>query len=551
MYMDFNFELKWLWAGTREGDSLGHINRVGQYGYVHNDYEIICTHSYMYVLSTYNRCLAAMHHSVKTMQLLLHQGANPKQTTSRGNNMIHVLIAKASSEPEQNENTYISTMQWIRENVSEEVYSGLLLSENDEGLRPLELAAHLGTYWLFQFLFDTPEVYITKEVDHYLHKVQYFDVTDYVSGSRTDKSPVKITLYLEERKLSCQSTKDVLLQNPMQSWFKAVIAANTPFIILWFVFRFLWMIVLIAATNVGFYSYTCSSESMNATAACFQWTHMEEFIPGYHRCLFWAVSIIFTVHVIDDIIAIAKHICRRARWLNRNLHGKKETCVRYMFYIVLHSCCVFEFSTEIMFEYLIPHADSINTTNGLVAFGFVWSVLFFMQLLPNVGHYVIATQRMLSVFVEFSVIFGLFFLSYSFTMCAQFSIAYGFDFSSFRLAMYNSFLLMEDMYDLKTVPSMSMNAGVHLLHVTFVLMVSLLLLNFLVALLISSYEYVHEHRDLLLLVQRLSVAMAVEDKFVRYLGPFRKWLQRNYLVYEDGRVYVTRTVWAANHGLLN
>ena len=500
-------------------------------------------------LSEFFRCLAAMHHSVGMMQLLLQRDANPTQTTSRGNNMIHVLIAKASVEPDEHESIYINTLKWIRDNAGEDIYFSLLLTENDEGLRPLELAVHLGTYWLFQFLFETPQLYISKEIDHYLHKVQYFDITDYISGSRIDKSPVKIALHLEERKLPCQSTKDVLLQDRMRSWFNAIIGGNKPFIITWFALRLLWISVLIAAINDGFYSYTCSIKSMNATAACFQWHNIEAFIPGYRRFLFLVVSSIFIVSVMDDLIAIAKHVFRRTRWSNRNLYGKKEICLRYRFYLVLHSYCVFEFSTEIMYTYLAKHAQTVSITNGLVAFGFVWSVLFFMQMLPNVGHYVIATQRMLTVFIDFSVIFSLFFLSYSFTMYAEFSIAYGFDFSSFRLAMYNSFLLMEDMYDLKTVPRMSMNAGVHLLHITFVLMVSLLLLNFLVALLMSSYEYVHTHRDLLMLVQRLSVAMVVEDKFVRYLRPIRKWLRRNYLVFEDDRVYVTRTVWAANHGI--
>ena len=484
-----------------------------------------------------------MHHSVGMMQLLLHRGANPTQTTSSGNNLIHVLIAKASMEPEEHENSYINTLKWIGKSVDKEMYLSLLLTENGEGLRPLELAAHLGTYWLFQFLFETPQLYITKEVNRYPHKVQYFDITDYIRGSRIDKSPVKIALYLEERKLPCQSTKDVFLQDPMWSWFSAIIAANKPFLIIWFVLRLLWMTVLIAAVNDGIYSYECSIASMNATVACFHWYNIEAIIPGYHTILCLVVSSICTVKLLGDLITIAKHFCSRTGWLNHNLHGKKETCLSFKVYELLFLYCVFEFTTKIMYSYFATNVRTGSITDGIVALGLIWSALFFVQMLPNVDHYVIATQRMLSMFVEFSLVLSLFSLFYSIVMYAEFSISYGFHFGSLRLAMYNSFLLME------TVPGMSMDAGVYLLYLTFVLMVSLLLLNVLLAFLLSSYGYVHEHRDLLMLIQRLSVAMVEEDKFVRYLGPLRKWIKRSYLMFEDDRVYVTRTVWASNYGL--
>ena len=506
-----------------------------------------------------------MHHSIGMMQLLLHHGVNPKQTTSSANNMVHILIANASTEPEENERTDMYTLQWIRENVTDEVYFGLLLTENVEGLRPLELAAHLGTYWLFQFIFETPRLYLAREVDHYLYKIQFFDITDYVNGSRMKKSPVRLSMYLEERKLPCQSTKEMFLQDPMRAWSKATICTNTSLIILWFVLRLLWIITLVTKTNGGFYSYTCPSESMNASSVCFQWISFETYAPGFLAPLNIMIFFVIVIHIVDDLAAFFRY-CRQFRWMDRNLYKKKVLCLRYTFYVLIHSYCVFQFITEMLYTSLLDRLDryrhgiiartltdfafffspyrNVKITNGLISFGFVWSILFFVQLLPHVGHYVIATQRMLGVVVEFSVIFSLFFLSYSFTMYAEFSITYGFDFASIQMAMYNTFLMMQNLYDVKSVPSFSMNASVHLLHITFVLMVSVLLLNFLIALLISSYDYVHKHRELLLLVQRLSVAIAVEDRFPRLFEPFREYLSKKYLVYKNDRVYVTRKVRA-------
>ena len=148
----------------------------------------------------------------------------------------------------------------------------------------------------------------------------------------------------------------MFLQDPILSRFKADIAKNTPFMLLWFVFRFLVMIALIAVTTDGFFSYACSSESMNTTTACFQRTHLEEYILGYHRFIGGFQHL--TVHEIGDLVTIAKHIYDQTRCSNRNLYDKRHLFV----YGVLHSYCVFEFSTEIIFEYLILREDAINKT---------------------------------------------------------------------------------------------------------------------------------------------------------------------------------------------
>ena len=75
-----------------------------------------------------------------------------------------------------------------------------------------------------------------------------------------------------------------------------------------------------------------------------------------------AVSSILTVDEINDLVAFAEHIYDRTRYSNRNLYDKRH----FFVYGVLHIYCVFEFSTEIILEYLILHEDAINKTNGMV-----------------------------------------------------------------------------------------------------------------------------------------------------------------------------------------
>ena len=480
----------------------------------------------LYFLFLDHRCIAAVYNSKTVMQLLFEAGANPTQITSSQNHMLHIMIARASVGTEDEEKEVIHTIQYIKDIVTNETYGDLLHAENSEGLRPLELAAHLGTFQIFKFLFETPDVYMT-EVNHDVYSVQYFDITEYIIGKRVGKSPVKAMLYLEERKLALKSTQMICQEDSIRCWFSAMLYGNIPVLVLWFFARFFLIgsIILMDMYNV------CLRYAM--TEVCFQYTSFEMY-TSYHYTLSLAVVVIVLISVADDIINAVCYMCCRPRWLYRTVFGKKVTCVRYKFYVLIHSVCVFAYALSSVIE--------IGGLFFLVAFGFVWSFLFFMQLLPMFGNYVVATQRMIGVFVEFSLLFGVFYLSYCFTLYKLLFPFYGADFADIRLAAYNTFLVMQNMFAFKAQPEIASDFRLHLLHITFVLMVPILLLNFLIALLISTYTYVNENRDVLMTIQKLSVAMAAEGRFTVCLAPLRNCLRRKYLVYEGGRVYIPRSI---------
>ena len=454
------------------------------------------------------------------------------------------MIARASVGSEEEETEDIYMLAFVKDIIGNETYKHLLDAENSDGLRPLELAAHLGTFWIFTFLFETPDVYLT-DIDHKLYRIQYFDITEYILGNRGDKSPVKAMLHLEESKLSLRSTQMVLQNDPMKCWFGAILYANIPVLILWFMFRLLLVGLMIIVDTDGFYTYVCPYGSFNTSISCVHVTSFHEYLPGYWLPTYGTVSVVVIMILLDDIINFIRYIFCRPRWLCRNVHGKKVTCVRYKFYRLTHSFCVFVYALHVILR------EFTNSYFGLmeftVAFGFVWSFLFFLQLIPFCGHYIVASQRMINIFLEFSLLFTIFYLSYAFTLYRTVTYAYGADFANLRLALYNTFLIMQNMFSFKENPKMASYFTVHLLHITFTLVVPILLLNFLIALLTSAYTYISENRDVLMTIQRLSVAMAAEEKFTWCLAPLRNCLRRKYLVYEGGRVYATRTVWPSRN----
>ena len=449
------------------------------------------------------------------------------------------MIARASIGPENEEKEDTHFLHFIKSIVGNDTYSQLLHTENSEGLRPLELAAHLGTFWIFASLFETPDIYMT-EIDYDMYRVQYFDITEYIIGRRVNKSPVKAMLHLEETKLTLKSTQTVFLQDPIRCWFDAVLYANIPFILLWFLLRLLMVVSSILIGAQGFYVYVCPHATINTTESCYEWRNFKNYIPGYIVPTS-IILFVFPISLLDDIVNCIWYTCCSPAWLYRNVSGRKITSVRYKFYVIIHFVCVCVYTIQTILAEFLRYTFDI--TYVVLAFGFVWSFLFFLQLLPIIGKYVVATQRMISVFAEFSLLFGVFYLSYAFALHDLLPLAYGADFADIRLAMYNTFLVMQNMFSFKTNREYSSATILQLMHITFVLMVPILSLNFLIALLASAYTYVNENLQVLMTIQRLSVAMAVEERLARCLAPIRNHLRRKYLVYEDGHVYVTRTIW--------
>ena len=108
--------------------------------------------------------------------------------------------------------------------------------------------------------------------------------------------------------------------------------------------------------------------------------------------------------------------------------------------------------------------------------------------------------------------------------------------------MYSSFLTMLNMVDFT-----GYEAYIHLimaLHIFFVFMISILLINFLIAMFSTSYSDVAENQEVIFIVQSLSVIWTLD---LRTVGPVRKlvdYFQRKYFVYEDGRYYVSKVTIA-------
>ena len=95
-------------------------------------------------------------------------------------------------------------------------------------------------------------------------------------------------------------------------------------------------------------------------------------------------------------------------------------------------------------------------------------------------------------------------------------------------------LNMEDFVDYD-VPDSSV---LFILHVVFVFVIAILLVNFLIALLSTSAGKVQEHQDTIVMVQRLLVINTVERRLRKCFDWYYRRMCKYLYVEEKGRIYL-------------
>ena len=482
-------------------------------------------------------CLAAMMNSRKVMKVLTEYGSNCLQATSEGNNMLHVLVAFASVGGDLQEELAITTVTYIKDLIGNDDYGKLLLAENGDGLRPLELAGHLGTLGLMMYFFETPGIYITREEDHILYKLQFYDVTEYVTDLRYHKSPIYGMTYMDESKITSRYVKDAYLSEPMRSWSSIVLQVNLPYIVIWCFLRFLYItLFLVCDLNI--------KDICDRHDNC---TDKTELGTDVNLVIYWVVLVLSICMIIENIFDLGRWVFCYPSWLYRQVYGRKASGSHHMFYGLLHFLSVLMVTaatTIVLVDYYTDSYTEHVVEVGVLAavYGFVWSVLYFMQLLPIFGYYIIAVQRMLKDFLNFSFLLLLFSFTYTigfYKMLRNDDTVQ--DFNDIPTSFYSTFRLMINMVEFYD-PNAHIGFATSVTHVTFVFMVAILLINFLIATLSSSYDHVMRYREVLLNMQNLSVSVTVDQMFVRLLAPFRNFLRRRLFMHENGRYFVTRVL---------
>ena len=171
----------------------------------------------------------------------------------------------------------------------------------------------------------------------------------------------------------------------------------------------------------------------------------------------------------------------------------------------------------------------------------VWSLLFFAQLVPFVGTFVMATQRMLHSLAKFGVIILIFVLPFGFIFpkfisqnadgsCPD-------EFNSLISSFYTSFTIILNMIDFRTFDAPS-KESLWLVHVLYIIFVAILLLNFLIAIFSDEFTEITSHPKVITSVQWLSIMAIVDFRIPRCMRLVVKRLKNRYFFIRENRLYV-------------
>ena len=514
--------------------------------------------------------IAVHFQSKAVLSALLETGVDLFQVDCGGNNIIHGMIMSSALE---SENQYKDVYERIVNSIAREDKRLLLFAENSDGFRPLEYASKMNEFVLLECILQTKGIYAFSRGTVGVYEQIYYDVTDYehVGEGRYLKSPMWYVTHLTPEALKRQKTRDVILSETMLSWYKFKEESTSCLMYTWFFLRVLFHVMVFIGSGYlkemfieikyESYAFTCedviNGTSVNLTncerqvmlSLCS--TIWERIIMSLSMSIVIIISaIILLTKVIRGVLSLGKIYCTKKGMDRRIVSGGALVSTRFydmaQFLLALSIVNCYSFLMVHTHYYYTHQLLQAELWHNLAVISFVcvillnsWALLYFFQFLPHIGYFVLAVQQMVGETFKFTLIFLLFLFGFS-EAFANVLFVNGFcnvpEFSDTSMSLYSTFTVMLNMVSLSEYVQSNVSLG--FVHVTYVMLVGVLLMNFLIALMANSMFKVSEYRTILMILQRLHRSMLLEWKHSGCCCICCRRKRKRYLVKENGRLYL-------------
>ena len=509
----------------------------------------------------------------KLFGVVLEAGENLLLTNQQGWNIIHYLITVSHKIPGMEEKC-VAIYNRLRRTFSVDELNTLLKMEDFEGLRPLEFAIHLGCIKMFDAIFNTDGVYLIKSQRKGFYNVKEYDITEYESygcNNRRDRSPMLLLTAADRKVLRDEVAVQFLTKGPVNRWVNAKLKCNAPLIVIWAALRILCMICfyVIIGVNLTLNAFQqmrsvgslemfidiivnatqLASNSSSNDQSCADGEKPVDWYGAYNHFdgLLLAIYYLFLYclfSVLSDIFeGFVSIFYNWSRW--KYCFGVPKHLITS---VVYYRVCMLIFSlssfTWVLTYFIVP--DNIFVELGLIVVTYVstWSVMFFVQILRYAGNFVNIIQKMLVIMAQFTFVYAIILIPFPHAfqvflrgrgLC---DTVKGFETMGFGI--YSVFRIMLNMIDLTTYNSPSLYAA-YVLHIIYVFLVAILLVNFLVALMSSSVGEVVDAGSVIMLVQRLSVFTLVEWRLKYPFAPLYMLLHKIFFTTYRGKIVLKHT----------
>lgn len=474
--------------------------------------------------------------------LFLENDADVLQRNEYGNVLhagITVAFAQLMSQVE------ISKMiKWLIGQLDLRTVKALLLQENTDGLRPLEYAAQQGCLHLMNLILEI-KGQTENETSCALILYELHDVTEYELGDRYYKSPLKMIANLDKSLLNDPESCHVLSNPAISKWIQCKISSNVIPIIILFLLRLCPILLsMVLTVNVDDFldSHVNSTETFRNCQALMhiQWE------GGTSFWLHIKIMLILLCHMVIRILGDLIPHYRKQNHFQYNLKGKKKVLSSTPFYRTVFMILAFLvtlvsfITTTKLYQIYEPVQIFRNIAINITPILCLFTICNFLQLIDFLGPSVISIQGLvidvsefmllyLLVMVPFIFIFQLLVFYYSKQGCVE-------SFSSVFMTSYTLFRMMINQFDVTTVEMRSPheNAVLYMLHVLYIVMVAIMLLNFLIAMMSNSASKISQHQKLILKVNQLSLVIMVEDLMQLFAKKAKKYFKRGFHRREGG-----------------
>ncbi len=409
--------------------------------------------------------------SFDVLRVLLGAGADVLQAPENRWNILHYLVI-VSHENKKYEERAVHIYNQLLNELEETDIKALLMMEDKEGLRPLELAVHASCLQLFNAMINTSGVYLVNRERKGLKEISWYDITEYehytfCKKSRCSKSPVQILAFSDRRILQTEASVKILRKGMLKQWTKRKWRVNLPFILIWFLIRFVSIVgfffmistdmksfLLQAGAWVTTYYCSASANVQNSsTDGCFQvagklkgtgnFSHNDSslvhhrnktdecepfqswylpvsaettnLVPALVLILFY-LMVYLACSILYDFTSVLFRFCSRDRQWIRVQGAYKDVVVSITFYRVCH-CTFALWASLILCGYITEtflNMPLIDVKYGTImtCFFSIWSLLYFVQLIPSIGQFVNSIRRLLEIMANFIIVYMLMIFPY-------------------------------------------------------------------------------------------------------------------------------------------
>ena len=500
---------------------------------------------------------AAIFHSHAVLRLFWESGADVQQMDIWQNNVVHMLVYADYTDAASG-SKYMETLGYLQGLFSEKELKSLLTTENVFSLRPLEFAALHGCISMVGVIMHTRGVYLIKEERVGYSVEQYFDLSDYELFDdgvppRFRKSPLAFLMLVETSRIEVIGHEAVYDDPALKSWIRAKIMTNWPFVFIWFVFRICYIGLFFSASLENSWATTVRNVSdhngndIEETVVC---SSTKSNLGSYQWYTLASISILVLVFDLSQYVFTRKlnhpGIMKLIKSRNFVAH------FQFYFWVQITTClsvvgistCQILRSMHIAVPLTLDHMFFV-----IVAWGCMWGVIYFLQVLPWISIYAIAVQRMLQEFVRFVLIFIIFLCTFAISFrqillgntneCPK-------NFGTLGETVYSTFLVIINSVNFREYENVD-RPSLYILHIVYVFFIAILLLNFLIATMTQSFSDVHAKRGVIIQTQRLALMMTIQFQLARPMRALYKILHRRYFVYHSKRLCLRRTLTASNN----